>query len=209
MGVIVTVPEAALDYAVYGDNSRVISNYLANQISNMPQVFGNFAGRIYDSMVASYNYVSDAMKKHNLLNTLRNRGVEIVDDYITPITTFDGLRNANPTMQRWVMCHPELRGLYLNQNVDGYSHQYQNVFGTGVGEQDYNYRRLMNGVVQDGKDGSFVNTYYEELYVGDRELDFAEQVMIIKTHDYITQILASSDIDFTCNSTEPVKINRE
>ncbi|WP_396190469.1 hypothetical protein [Flavobacterium sp.] len=209
MGVVVTVPEAALDYAVYGDNSRMISNYLANQMSEMPQVFNAFTSKVYNAMMASYNYVNDTMIKHNLIGTLRQKGVEVIDNYIVPLTDIEQLKTANPTMQRWVMAQPELRQLYLNQNVDGYSDQYRNVFGNEVGEADYNYRRVMDGVLQDDGKESFIRRYHEELYPGDRELDHAEKVMILQTHDYISQILASCDIDFTCKSTEPVKINRE
>lgn len=209
MGMVVTIPEAALDYAIYGDNSHTVSNYLATQMQQMPQMFNALSSRIYDAMMTSYNYVTDVMTKHRLIGTLQNNGLHTVENYISPLTTVEQLQQATPVMQRWVMSHPEVRQLYLQQNIDGYSDSYHNVFGKGVGEDDYNYRRVMHGVLQDDGVHMYTKHYEEELIVGDRMLDHHEQVGILSTYDAIDSILASSDIDFTCNSTQPSKINRE
>lgn len=209
MGTVVSIPEAALDYAIYGDNSQTISNYLVQQMQALPQAFNGFASRIYNAMMTSYNYVNDAMTKHHLIGTLQQKGIQVIDNYIQPLVSMEALQNANPTMQRWVMAHPELRQLYLKQNIDGYSDTYRNIFGKGVGESDYNYRRIMDGVLQDDGKESWFKHYHEELLPGDRRLDHVEKSSILATHDYITAMLLSSNIDFTCRSTEPVKINRE
>lgn len=209
MGTVVTIPEAALDYAIYGDNTHVISNYLMQQIQAMPQAFNNFASKVYNAMMTSYNYVNDAMTKHRLIGTLQQSGIEVVDNYIYALTTVEQLQHANPTMQRWIMCHPGVRELYLKQNIDGYSDTYRNVFGRGLGIEDYNYRRATDGVLQDNGVESYIHHHHDELYPGDRELDHHEKMAILSTHDLIDHVLKTSDIDFTCNSSEPVKINRE
>lgn len=209
MGTVVTIPEAALDYAIYGDNTHAISNYLMQQMQAMPQAFNSFATKVYNAMMTSYNYVTDAMTKHRLIGTLQQNGVTVIDNYIHEIKTMEELQNANPTMQRWVMCHPETRKLYLAQNIDGYSDTYRNIFGKGVGEDDYNYRRVYDGVLQDNGTESWIRHYHEELLPGDRKLDHHEKVCILSTHNLMDLVLRESDIDFTCKSTEPVKINRE
>lgn len=209
MGTVVTIPEAALDYAIYGDNTRTISNYLTHQLQQMPQAMNAFGSRIYNAMLASYNYVNDVMTKHSLMGTLQQRGIDVIDNYIMPLHSVQALQNANPTMQRWVMAHPEVKQLYNEQNIDGYSDSYVNIFGKGVGEEDYNYRLIMDGILQDDGKQSWTKHYDEELIPGDRRLDHPEKVMILSTHEYMSYVLASSDIDFTCKSDELVKINRE
>ena len=62
MGTVVTIPEAALDYAIYGDNSHTVSNYLSLQMQQMPQMFNAIASKVYNAMMTSYNYVNDAMR---------------------------------------------------------------------------------------------------------------------------------------------------
>lgn len=209
MGTVVTIPEAALDYAIYGDNSHTVSNYLSLQMQQMPQMFNAIATKVYNAMMTSYNYVNDAMTKHRLIGTLQTHGIMTVENYISPLTTIEQLQQASPVMQRWIMSHPEVRQLYLKQNIDGYSDSYHNVFGKKVGEEDYNYRRVMDGVLQDNGKESFTKFYEEELVHGDRKPEHPEKVAILTTYDAIDAILRSSDIDFTCNSTHPSKINRE
>lgn len=209
MGTVVTIPEAALDYAIYGDNSNAVSTYLVQQMQAMPAAFNGFATKIYNAMMTSYNYVTDTMTKFHLMGTLQKNGIQVVDNYIEVLSTIPQLQNANPTMQRWVMSHPEVRQLFLKQNIDGYSGTYQNVFGKGSGEDDYNYRRVMHGVLQDDGKESWTKHYHEELLPGDVQPDHHQQVAILATYSYIDHILENSNIDFTCKSTEPVKINRE
>lgn len=209
MGIVHTIPEAAMDYVLYGDNSSVVSDYIQQQLAAMPVAFNAFTQRIRDAAVASYNYLNDTMVKYGIINSLQGSNVNIVDNYIHEINSFEGLQQANPVMQRWIMAHREVRQLYIDQNVDGYSDTYQNVFGKEVGEDDYNYRRVMSGRFVDLPDGSYKRSIYmDDLMPGDRELEYHEKVAIRSTWEHIDNLLAECKFDFTCNSETPVKINR-
>lgn len=209
MGIVTTIPEAGLDYMLYGDNSNFISGYLYNQLANIPVAFNQFSQRIHDALQASYNYVTDVATKAGIFNELRNQGFNVNNDYLQELTTFEQLQNANVSMQRWVMTHPDVRKLYLKQDIDGYSDSYKNIFGKGVAEQDYNYRRVMNGVIVDEDKDKYRYSIYDDLLIpGDRELDHREKMIILNTWNAIDNILAESNFDFTCKSDEPVKINR-
>lgn len=209
MGIVATIPESAVDYLLYGDKSHIVGEYLRNQLNNIPQVFNNFTDRIYQAVQQSYNYVTDNLIKHGLLNRLESQGVLSNQDIMRNLTTFEQLQNATPVMQRWVMAHPEVKQLYIDQNIDGYSNTYINVFGDGVGEQDYNWRRIMSGVSQDNGVISWVKFYNDNLLEGDRELTHSEKVIALTTHDAIDLILKNNPYDFTLTSEALVKINRE
>lgn len=210
MGIVHTIPEAALDYVLYGDNSSMVSDYLQSQLAAMPAVYNSFTQRIRDAVTTSYNYVNDALVKYGIINCLQGNNINIVDNYIHEINSFQGLQQANPTMQRWIMSHPQVRELYHEQNLDGYSDSYQNVFGKEVGEDDYNYRRVMSGKFVDLPDGSYKRVIYcDDLMPGDRELEYHEKVAIRSTWDHIDNLLTECKFDFTCNSETPVKINRD
>jgi len=209
---VIDVPQAGMDYVLYGDKSNVISNYLYNQMQNLPTAFNAFSQKVHDSLMTSYNYVNDKLTQYGIMNQLSNSGVKIVDNYFEELLSFQQLQNANLTMQRWVMTHPQVREFYLNQNVDGYSDTYKNVFGKDAGDKDYNYRRVMDGMLQDNPDDSWVTHYYDEdLIIGDRELNHFEKVKILSTWDAMDWILNNCDFkyDFTCKSDEPVKRNVE
>lgn len=209
MGIVATIPESAVDYVLYGDKSHIVSDYLRSQLSNMPQVFNQFTQRIYGAISESYQYVNDALTRYGILNQLTSQGVIATDDYMRVLSTFEELQQASPVMQRWIMSHPEVRQLYLDQNLDGYSNSYVNVFGNGVKENDYNWRRVMTGVLQDDGETSWRTFYHDDLIAGDRELDHHEKVIALTTYDAMDLILQDNPYDFTLTSDVLMKINRD
>ena len=208
MGIVMELSEPALDLALYGDKSGILNNYLSQQLQNIKPAYNEFSNRIYQCLQSSYNFVNNQMVKYGLLNQLDSNGIQALDNYYADLTSFIALQNANATMQRWIMAHPDVRKLYLDQNIDGYSGSYQNVFGKEIGEDDYNYRRVMDGVMCDEGDITVVRQYLDDLLEGDRELNHYEKVKILHTYDAIDYLLKECKFDFTCKSDEPSKINR-
>lgn len=208
MGQVLNISAPALDHVLYGDKSQVVANYLANQLQSLPPAFNDLSQRVYGAMQSSYNYVTDKLTQYGILNQLQEAGVQGVDNYYTGLYSFQQLQEANLTMQRWVMSHPDVRNLYLEQNIDGYSESYNNVFGNGVGVEDYNYRRVMDGVPVDHDSRFTVTHYLEDLLSGDRELDHHEKSLILHTYDTIDWLLKEGDFDFTVDSEAPPKINK-
>lgn len=208
MGKVLRISEPALDLVLYGNNqSSILNNYLSQQLQTVRPGFNEFSDRIYQTLQNTYNFVNDKLIQYGLLSQLHSQGVQVVDNYYAELTSFTALQTANPTMQRWVMSHPQVRQLYLDQNIDGYSGTYKNVFGKNVGEEDYNYRRVMDGVVQDTDNGFIIKTYIDDIAPGDRELDHYEKVQILHTYDAIDHILSTCKFDFTITSEDPIKRN--
>jgi hypothetical protein len=197
----------ALDLMLYGNKSELVNNYLVQQMQQVRPAFNEFSNRIYQSLQSSYNFLNDKLVQYGIMNQLQQQGVQMVDNYYMELNSFTALQNANVTMQRWVMHHPQLRQLYLDQNIDGYSDTYQNVFGKDVGEADYGYRRVMDGAIQDTDNGWVVKHYIEDLLPGDKQPDHREQVIIRHTYDTVDHILSTCKFDFSCKSEEPTKRN--
>lgn len=205
---VLNISEPGADLLMYGNKAPILTNYLMNQMQNIKPAFNEFSNKIYTSLQNSFNFVNDKMIQYGLMNQLANQGVQILDNYFVDLMSFQDLQNANVTMQRWVMAHPDIRQLYINQDIDGYSETYKNVFGKNTGENDYNYRRVMDGVLVDNEDGFVIRNYLEDLLPGDKELDHYEKVRVLHTYDTIDWILNSCKFDFTCKSDQPSKINR-
>ena len=209
MGMVINVSEPAMDLLLYGDKSNLISNYLMQQMQNIQPAFNEFSNRIYQSIQNSYNFVNDKLTQYGLYNQIKQSGVNVLDNYYEELLSFQQLQNANFTMQRWVMAHPEIKQLYVNQDIDGYSETYKNVFDKGVGENDYNYRRVMDGVIVSNDDDHWVVKHHlEDLLYGDKELDHTEKVKILTTYDAMDWLLGTCKFDFTSKSETPAKINR-
>jgi hypothetical protein len=100
-------------------------------------------------------------------------------------------------MQRWIMAHPGVRDSYVNQNCEGYSGTYVNMFGDNVGSNHYDYRRVMDGVPIEEEDGFCLQYFHETLLQGDRELEYGEKMAIVKTWGVIDWMLENSQFDFT------------
>ena len=209
MGQVITVSEAALPMVLYGDKSQVVGNYIMQQLGQMPQVFNEFSQRVYDSLLTSYNFINDKLTQYGIRNEIQNSGLQIVDNYYEDLMSFQRLQEANLTMQRWIMAHPQVRQMYVDQNLDGYSSTYKNISGKETGEEEYNYRMVMDGVVQPTEDGWVVKHFIQDLMVGDRELTHFEKSKILTTWECIDHVLSSGDWDFTCKSDQPVKFNKE
>lgn len=208
MGRLVTLTPEAMNHHLYGDNSDFMMEYLDYQMDRMSPVAGGTPNRIRQAMERSYEYVSDNLNRYSIHNELSRVGLKELDFYFEDLNSFEELQKANTTMQRWVMAEPRVKKLYLEQNLDGYNGQYNNISGDTYGEDDYDYRRATNGMVLENEEGeSYYNQYFEDLMDGDRELDFHEKVAIMNTWDTIRGIMSRSTYDFTLDSEEPQEMN--
>ena len=105
-------------------------------------------------------------------------------------------------MQRWIMANPDVRKLYHEQRIDGYSDTYEDIHENSIGESHYDYRRVMNGIVVDNDDeeadyGWSSVTYFEDLAEEDRELRIDEQYDILSSWHYLQRYLAVGKEDPT------------
>ena len=205
---VLNLSEPSMDLYLYGSKAGVLTNYIANQLAQLPPTLNDFSQRIHNSLTSSYNFLTDRLTQYGLMNQIQSQGIQVLDNQFMELMSFTALQNADLTMQRWIMSHPDVRQLYVDQNLDGYSDTYRNVFGKDVGEQDYNYRLVMDGVLQDADDHWVIKHHIDDLLPGDKELDHYEKVKVLHTFDTIDRILSTCNFDFTHKSEEPTKINR-
>lgn len=104
-------------------------------------------------------------------------------------------------MQRYLLADPEIRRKVIKQQIDGYSHSQPPSEPGAIGENDYDYRRVINGLVmeENNPEGEkiFVHTeFFEKLKEGDRELDVEEQFDIIDSW-YMQRALQAAGVDTT------------
>lgn len=207
MGVMVSLSSPSLSTFLYGDNSNMVTNYLHNQIANMPKAFNEYGERMWNTLRRSYDYVTDRTNRMRIQSELSNNNLQVTGNHFTTYYDLQQLKQANPVMQRWIMAHPVVKGYYDNQDLDGYSDTYTNFSGKGAGHEDYNYRRVMDGVVQFNEDHMRIDHYYEDLLPGDEELEWDQRLHILQTWDTMDFILSRSKVDFTSTDDE-AEINR-
>jgi hypothetical protein len=116
---------------------------------------------------------------------------------IVPLDTISAVQSAQPIMQRYIMAQPDIRELYFKQLCDGYSDSYSNYWGSDIREEHYDYRRVMDGIVEvvkvEGEEEEMlkVSYYFEDLIAGDRHLDLDEKFTILSAWDVVRNALDS------------------
>lgn len=212
MAIIVSSSSTGIDYALYGDKSYVVAGYVQQQLQQMPMYASPYQERMQQSLQSSYNYLTDSAVKHDIVRSLRTAGVDLGENFIMELRTFEELQSANLTMQRWVMADPFVRQLYLNQNVDGYSDTYLNTSDKYIAERDYHYQLAMSGVPVEVGSGMTMTRFYhaeDDLREGDRKLSHHEKIAVQRTWANARYVASELGFDFTCKSEVPTKINFE
>lgn len=117
-------------------------------------------------------------------------------DTIRELKTIAELQNAPITMRHLIMACPEVRTMYIDQTIEGYSGLYKDWEPGKVGEDHYDYRRVMDGIILDTNDGFCATEYLEEIREGD-ELYFDQQVEVKTTWDNVRNAILRGGDDPT------------
>lgn len=119
---------------------------------------------------------SDAMRKARAVKERLFGGSVYLPDAAMLYTNLSQLQNAGLVMQRYIMSEPVTRKLYHEQRIDGYSTTYVDPQPGKIGEEDYNYRQVMQGAVVDTEDGGWTcRTWVDDVVEGEVALKFDER----------------------------------
>ena len=190
MAVILTGSDAMFDAMIFGTGNSSGGEYVAQ----LNQAFiNNVAAPV---LVAYYQMQQHTMFQSYREDALRSlkaigRGVETMyqTNGVSELYTIGQLQHANAVMQRWIMACPEVRTLYHQQRIDGYSDTYTDLNPGVVGLDHYEYRRVTNGMT---------------MQHGDDELTFDEQIDIMYTWNRASAVLHAAVDDPTSKWNQPM-----
>jgi hypothetical protein len=192
---------------LYGQKHPGTLQSLQNQFAQYDQ----FSRTMTD---AARGFFADAHEIYNRYNSeealrlarLANQKVGSIfkPDCIRSIWELGEIQQAPFTMQRWIMAEPTVRALYHQQRCDGYSDTYIDMHPGQIGEDHYDYRRVINGVAMEvpevddeGEAGWKISLYAEDLLPEDRDLALDEQVAILSTWDIVRSYIEAGKDDPT------------
>jgi hypothetical protein len=171
------------DALLYGANRHPGTvSYLQNQLNTLSNLSSSFID-------AGNSFVERAKEVYNRFNSseairtaraaIRKLGSMFQSNEIMDIWDLGNFQNAPLICQRFIMAEPSVRELYHKQRIDGYSDTYLDVQPGKIGKDHYDYRRAMNGIVEelpeDSESGWKVTIWAEDLHEGDRDLTLDEQ----------------------------------
>lgn len=177
--------------------------YFDNQYQSMvqaAQTVGNTAlQQIYQVAQQTYNYVMDT-RPWEAAEALMRQATHMFDpNAVRALHTLAELQTAKPVMQRWIMACPEVREMYHNNQIDGYSATYEDAQPKYIGAQHYDYRMATTGMVELNEETADwkSTTYFEELVGEDRELSFLDKVDVMISWSQIQHHMRTQQYDPT------------
>lgn len=190
--------DEAFDAIVYGQQNPANLNYFQSQLNNVSQTLTNIGQQFFSNANEIYERFNGAEALRLIKAATRATVSLFTPDKITTLHGIGQFQQAPLTMQRWVMANPEVRTMYHAQRLDGYADTYVDVQPGKIGENHYDFRRVMDGVVTDDEeDTSFVKFYIDELEEGDAPLTHEDKVDILNTWDIVNMFLRAGKEDPT------------
>ena len=156
---------------------------ISNTLNDATRSFFSGAREVFDRVNGSEAMRLARAAKRAIGHVFQKNEIRVLRD-------IGALQQAPVAMQRWVLAEQTVRQMYHEQRCDGYSDSYVDVEPGRIGEDHYDWRQVMNGVVQDvveedGTDNYKVQVWVDDLIEGDRKLGFDEQAEILSTWDVV------------------------
>lgn len=178
--------------------------WVSNQLAAGAERLTDFSQQFLKKATEAFKHFHDGSLDRAARNIARTVKGVLHPNTIVALNTIQEVQAAKPIMQRYIMACPNIREIYFKQLCDGYSDSYVDFDPGCIGEDHYDFRRVMQGIVKEVKiegseEMSWVATMYlDELRAGDRELEAEEQFMILEAwevvKDAIRQKIDPTDI---------------
>ena len=171
--------------------------YFNQRSQELQQSVSGQAAQFFHQARNLYQIIS-ATDATQILRNLQSKAEGLWDhNTIHLMTNLSQLQTANPIMQRWIMAQPDLRQMYLNNEVDGYADSYVNYHGDTVGRLHYDYRQVVEGMVMPTADGYTVSHFIEERPEEDTPLTLHQKADVLRTWQLVKHYLDEADEDPT------------
>lgn len=189
--------EGSFNTVCFGMPDSNTREYLLNKWDNVKNLFSNnrFIEET-DRIMKTYSSNEYLNKARSVLKSTGRLLLNPNEIYL--IKNLEDFQTATPTMQRWIMANPKLRKLYQRQLVYGYGNSYLDLEPWAVGDDHYDYRKVVDGIAL----SNYVNLNQYNLYhdinrENDRELTPDEQFDILETWRHLEYILENTNEDPT------------
>ena len=189
---------SAFNGLVFGLPTQDSLQYFQQQASSVSNVVGEYGTMFKESVKSLYDKFTNAESLEIAKRALQHANASEYKDVIRPLYYVTDFQTAMPVMQRWVMANPVVREYYHKQQCDGYSGTYVDDSPNRVGDNHYDYRRVMDGVVRESDEHDLVMThYYEDLHEGGSDFSLGDKKAILKTWDIVEMMFKAGQEDPT------------
>lgn len=200
MAVVLNGTNAMFDAMVFGAGNRSGMEYVAQ----LNEAFvNNVAAPVLDMYHNMMNHSMFQTYRDDALRQLKSLGQNIASAFqtngVNELYDVGQMQHASAVMQRWIMACPEVRDMYHNNQLDGYSDSYEDRAPGISGTQHYEYRCVTNGItMQHPGEDDYVRYNWNEVPLHhDDELTFDEQISVMYTWNRVQAAIANRKQDPT------------
>jgi hypothetical protein len=181
----------AYDALLYPERNPMNQQYFQRNLEMLNDHIGVINEAFVNTAKTAYEAFNDSSVAQIAKAALNKAKGVLRPDVITELNV-DTLHSASPLMQRWIMAEPTIRDLYINQECDGYSDTYFDIYPDVIKEDHYDYRRVMDGVIEidDDKDAWSITFYTEDIINSKDELSPDKKLDILNTWDNVRLAIA-------------------
>lgn len=172
------------------NQNPINQQYIQSQLSNFSHSLTELGRKFMETSQEIYERVNSSEAMRQARAAIRNVRSMFDPNEIYYVDNLERMRTAQPMMQRFIMAEPLLRDLFHRQQCDGYSSTYIDVDPGRIGDQHYDWRRVMTGIIQeevdeDGIDTWVARNFYEDLRPEDRDLTIEEKSAVLSTWEMV------------------------
>jgi len=180
---------AALFHAPMQETANFMHQRMTDFSKNVSESFAS----VGEGMASRFETVRAAVQNQTV-DLLRNRLNSVWQtNSIRKLDTIVEIQQAPLVMRNLIMANPVLKKKWNNDLLEGWDGEYVGD-KTSVGESDYNYRRVMDGVIKD----DFTHTNYHESLVNlDDALDIIKKDAVLHVWDVCNNSSLVDTVDMT------------
>lgn len=200
MAVVLNGTSSMFDAMVFGNGNRSGIEY----VTQLNEAFmNNVAAPVLDMYHGIMNHSMFQTYREDAMRQLKALGQNIASAFqtngVNELYDVGQIQHASEVMQRWIMANPEVRELYHQNRIDGYSDSYVDRAPNVSGIDHYEYRRVTSGITMQHPGSEEYERYNwtEVLLHHDDELTFDEQISILYTWNRVQAAIAKRQEDPT------------
>lgn len=178
-----------LDVVAGGHLAESAVNWINERTAQIRPMLSATANSFFEQARSMHQMISTSDAVQALRNLTFKKENLWESNQIHRINNVGGMQTANQVNQRWIMAHTPVRELYLANSLAGYGESYVNVHGNTVGSDNYDYRRVMSGVMTTVVDSNVIREYHEVIPDGDEPLTLHQRVDIINNWNLLNTLL--------------------
>lgn len=152
---------------VYGQSNPATLNFIQQMNHNVSQTLTDMGRAFVTEVQQVYKAIDTSDITRRIKAAGRRISAAFADNQVKQLHVMEDFQTAPLVMRRWLMAEPTVRALYHSHGCDGYSGTYIDQAPGMIGEDHYDYRRVMDGVVrygdeEDGVQNRIVYSNYHE-----------------------------------------------